>query len=170
MNRPWCLSILVALALGGAACGDEPEPARPSARPVESLPDEPPEPVTPPPGPPRPVEDPEASAEEASVNRALASAAEAAEQAPRGSDTCETALNGLLAMMDTVDRELHQHVPRPDRDGFLEVCREMPPAAQRCVTPTYAFDHQEECQRTLEALPEDVRQRFETAVQGHGAD
>lgn len=139
----------------------EPAAELPSANPMPELP--PPEAF--PPAPPSP--DPQ---DERRTNDALAAAADSAERAAAGSDECESAHNQLLAMYATVERELGGTMHRPDRAEFLEVCRLMPSEARRCIVPTYAMAHQDDCAVALDALPEDVQQRFQTVVNGPGAD
>lgn len=101
---------------------------------------------------------------------ALAAAADSAERAASGTDECESAHNQLLAMFDTVERELGGTMHRPERAEFLEVCRLMPTPARRCIVPTYAMEHQDDCAVALDALPEEVKQRFQVVVNGPGAD
>lgn len=132
--------------------------------------------ATPPPTPPPATDEfplppaaPDAR-DEARTNDALVVAADAAERAATGTDVCETAHNQLIAMLSSVSEELGQDVHRPDRAEFVEVCREMPQAARRCIMPTYAMAHQEDCTTALEALPDDLRQRFHSVVNGPDAD
>ncbi len=117
--------------------------------------------------PPPPSPDPE---DEQRTNQALSAAADSAEQAQAGSDDCESAHNQLLAMYTTVERELGGTMHRPVRQDFLEVCREMPPAARRCVVPTYAMEHGDDCATALDALPDDLKQRFAIVVNGPEAN
>lgn len=108
------------------------------------------------------VPDPEA----AETERALNAAADEAARAPTGADDCETAHNQLTAMIETVRREAGQDLRVPDRVAFLEVCREMPAEARRCLVGTYAMEHQDDCAATLSGLPDDVAQRFQMVVNG----
>lgn len=100
------------------------------------------------------------------MNRAADHAADEAERAPRGADDCETAHNQLIVMLDTVEREVGQPIHHPAREAFLEVCREMPREAQRCIVPTVAMEEQETCGRMLDELPDDLQQRFQIVVAG----
>lgn len=118
-----------------------------------------------PPVPPSP--DPQ---DERRTEQALAAAADSAEQAAAGADDCESAHNQLLAMYATVERELGGTMHRPERQAFLEVCRQMPVPARRCIVPTYAMEHQDDCAVALDALPEDVQQHLSAVVNGPGAD
>lgn len=121
---------------------------------------------SPPPAPPTAVERPiptrqepqtQVAVEETQLvdDRQLNAAATAAEHAPRGRDTCETAVNGLVAMLEAAESEGNsgERLPRPERTDFLAACRALPAAAQQCLLPTYSMAHPEECERTLMGLP-----------------
>ena len=104
------------------------------------------------------------------TNEALSVAATAAENADRGGDDCESAHNQLIAMLRTVEQELGEDVHKPERTEFLAVCREMPADARRCIVPTTAMENQDACSAALEALPDDLRQRFQSVVNGPLSD
>lgn len=154
------------VALAGCERADDPARAQRHAvapRPPQT-PTLPPPEAFPPPPPAPDVQD------EARTNQALVVAADAAERARAGVDDCETAHNQLVAMLTTVEQELGEQVHRPEKEPFVEVCREMPAPARRCIMPTYAMANQDACTAALEALPDDVRQRFQSVVNGPGAD
>lgn len=162
-KRALLLPCTALCVLVSSACGtQEAEPPR--------------EPPAPPPATERPIpanpsREPETQVtvtEEPVVDeRALNAAATAAEHAPRGRDTCETALNGLVAMLEAAESESqdHQRLPRPERADFLAACRALPAPAQQCLLPTYAMAHQEECDRTLTALPPDKLAALQAAIE-----
>lgn len=157
--------IAACLALSLVACGGsrteppqgEPEPPPPQTqRPIDTTPA------------PRPART-EVSVEEVPRmdDRALNAAATAAEHAPPGRDTCESAVNAIVAMLDAAESESpgRERLPRPEREDFLTACRALPGPAQQCLLPTYAMAHQEECNRVLLALPEGKLQAVQAAME-----
>jgi hypothetical protein len=159
-KRYTCLSVTICLlALG---CGTH--EADPSAEPAAPAPAQ------------RPIPARAAPADQTAVpendlpvinQRELVAAATAAEHAPRGSDTCETAVNGLTAMLEAAESESPggQRLPRPERSDFLAACRALPAPAQPCLVPVYAMAHQDECNRTLEALPPSQLEALQSAME-----
>jgi len=156
------LAVVVASACLIACSG--PADTDPAAQPrVEPVRD--PLPEAPPPVPPSPDAE-----DQRRTNDALAVAATAAEEAAHGTDECESAHNQLVAMLETVERELGEQVHKPERAEFLAICREMPADARRCIVPTTAMANQDACSAALEALPDDLRQRFQAVVNGPLSD
>jgi hypothetical protein len=159
MRFPSRLALVWALVCASACSADEADEARPPAPPAPEQ-----RPI-----PTRPEPTTQVTVEEVPRmdDRALNAAATAAEHAPAGRDLCETAVNGLVAMLEAAESESTNgdRLPRPERADFLAACRALPRAAQQCFVPTYAMAHQQECDRTLSELPQGQLDAVQAAME-----
>lgn len=79
---------------------------------------------------------------------ALGAAMMAAKNAPAGKTPCESAYNGMSAMVAALKDKMpaDQQRPMPPKDKFLVKCAELPADVQKCLSIAYAMDHVAECQ------------------------
>lgn len=102
------------------------------------------------PAPPRTIDAPVPEGAGAGLAEAGAALAEAiqAGAAVEGGSACETAYASAIAMIEALRSQTGQagEGTPPSRDAYLELCNELPPAAQQCLVIGYALEHQEECQ------------------------
>jgi hypothetical protein len=85
--------------------------------------------------------------------RAMSDVYLAALHAPEGATPCETAFNGLDAMVKAADeRHLPPPTDLPTRQSFLSECGALPPEDQRCLVLRYQIDHADECKARTERL------------------
>ena len=88
---------------------------------------------------------------------------EAGTAAEKGDSPCERALTGFHGMYDYLEAnaEPGEKLPRPPSSiVFVQVCESLPIEAQRCLVPSYAIEHGEECRRVNDELPEDAKARI----------
>jgi hypothetical protein len=83
-----------------------------------------------------------------------APSAEAPSAKARWTHACEEALRDHVAFYGDVDRP----PPLAKQQVFTELCLALPPLFQRCASPAYLVDHEEEC-RPVHAA-KDERQRL----------
>ncbi|MCA9533123.1 MAG: hypothetical protein KC593_05570 [Myxococcales bacterium] len=105
------------------------------------------------------------------VGAAIEGAIAAAAAVPtNGEDLCGVSYRGLQAMLTSLAQAMPDQPtnPLPQRDRFLEVCREMPREVQQCLVVSYAMEHQEQCQAASENLDPAVRARLD-AMMNSGA-
>lgn len=156
---------IVCLACGSEAEVSAPEPA--AAEPVQAAagpeaPEEPEHEEEPEPEPPTP-EELEAAAED--LEDTVVDAIEAATLAETGSTYCESAFEGMAAMIARVAAQYPEDTrPVPPRRAFIAVCERLPQEAQQCLVPSYATEHVSECGAIAEAIPEEDRRRLQEVL------
>src|SRR5690606_28802099 len=99
----------------------------------------------------------------------FASAIEAGIAAERGDSPCERALTGLYGMFDYIEAHSQkgEDIPRgPSSIVFVQVCDGLEIEAQRCMQLSYSKEHQEECARIYEELPEETKERIQKVTSG----
>ena len=109
----------------------------------------------------------------ARVGLAIEDAIEAAAaNEEEGADPCEQGYRSIQTMMERLRAQMPdaptQQLP-PEAD-FVNVCRELPPEAQRCLTVTYALQHREECEAAERAIDPELRARVEGVMQAGAAE
>lgn len=100
---------------------------------------------------------------EDTVGEALA----AAHAAEVGASTCDAAYESTAELVRVVRERFPDDAREmPPRELFVDACQRLPENAQRCMMARYALEHQQECNRALEALPPADRQRIERLLRG----
>jgi hypothetical protein len=100
------------------------------------------------------------------IGRALGAAVEASQNA--GGDTdCEKAYNGILAMMEAMQKATGRPAPRRmDQSAFMRGCAELPPQIQKCMVIGYGMQHQQECQAARAQLTPELQERVQGIMRG----
>ena len=158
------LSLLFLLA----ACdrGEEPSTVEARGEPVvhEETPREPePEPE---PEPALAEPTPEAlEAEAARLEQTVHEALLAAEEAETGSTACESAHDGIAALVARVAAQYPDETrPIPPRLAFIQICERLDPEVQRCLIPSHAMRNAAACERISEGIPPEELERLETVL------
>jgi len=103
------------------------------------------------------------------INRALG-AAVAASQNATGDTDCEKAYNGIIAMVEAMQKATGHEADssrRPDRSNFLRGCAELPPQIQQCMVISYGMQHQQECQAARTQLTPEMQERVQAIMRGN---
>lgn len=109
------------------------------------------------------AEELEAAAED--LEDTVVDAIEAATLAETGSTYCESAFEGMAAMIARVAAQYPEDTrPVPPRRAFIAVCERLPQEAQQCLVPSYATEHVSECSVVAEAIPEEDRRRLQEVL------
>jgi hypothetical protein len=138
-------------ALGGEAAGEDEAPEG-ETEPEAEPPEEPPSPA-----------DLEAAA--ADLEETVVDAIEAATLAETGSTYCESAFEGMAAMIARVAAQYPDDTrPVPPRLAFMAVCERLSQGAQQCLVPSYATEHVAECRVIAEAIPAEDLRRLEEVL------
>lgn len=83
----------------------------------------------------------------------LGEAMQAAQSAPKGKTPCETAFNGMEAMIKVLQKAPGQQKGgMPPKAKFLAACADLPVAVQNCMSVDYAMSHLQECQEAQQKL------------------
>ncbi|MFK8004294.1 MAG: hypothetical protein AB8H86_32310 [Polyangiales bacterium] len=156
-------ALLLLFACDGNSVGHHPEPTEAPAEAAEEEASVPTEGEAPhEPEPPTP-EELEAAAED--LEDTVVDAIEAATLAETGSTYCESAFEGMAAMIARVAAQYPEDTrPVPPQRAFIAVCERLPQAAQQCLVPSYATEHVSECSVVAEAIPEEDRRRLQEVL------
>jgi len=103
------------------------------------------------------------------INRALGAAVEASQHATGDTD-CEKAYNGIVAMVEAMQKATGRAADpshRPDRANFLRGCAELPPQIQQCMVISYGMQHQQECQAARTQLTPEMQARVQAIMHGN---
>lgn len=153
--------VIVCLACSAEAERTEaPETTREVGRPqvAEAEPEPEPEPEEPP-----TPEELEAAAED--LEETVVDAIEAATLAETGSTYCESAFEGMAAMIARVAAQYPEDTrPVPPRRAFMAVCERLSQGAQQCLVPSYAAEHVAECRVVADAIPDEDRRRLQEVL------
>lgn len=104
-------------------------------------------------------------AEAARLEATVRDALNAAEEAQTGSTLCESAHEGISAMVRQVAETYPDETrPIPPRLAFMQLCEQLAPEVQRCLIPTHAASHVDECGRITANLSEAQRTRLDTLL------
>ncbi len=149
---------LVSLSLTLASCQAEPTPPRlemtPAAeeREIEGAP----RPSAPAAAAPDPTDEISERAE-ALVRHAMEQAA--AEADGQGEASCDQAFQEATRMMIRMREQgaVGDGIGPPRRAPFMQACARLPPAARRCIVPSYSMTHPEECRRAREELDPELQ-------------
>ena len=112
--------------------------------------------------PPTP-EELEAAAED--LEDTVVDAIEAATLAETGSTYCESAFEGMAAMIARVAAQYPEDTrPVPPRRAFMAVCERLSQGAQQCLVPSYAAEHVSDCRVIADAIPDEDRRRLQEVL------
>lgn len=140
-----CAALLVpGAAFGADAAKKAAAPKAAKAQPAEAKPAE-----------PKPAADPAAADPQAFADATalIGEAMQAAQAAPKGATACETAFNGMEAMIKVLEKAPGaQKGAMPPKAKFLAACAELPVAVQNCMSIGYAMSHMQECQEAQQKL------------------
>lgn len=104
-------------------------------------------------------------AEAATLEQTVHEALLAAEEAETGSTACESAHDGIAALVARVAAQYPDETrPIPPRLAFIQVCERLDPEVQRCLIPTHAMRNSAECERITSSIPPEDRERLETVL------
>ena len=100
---------------------------------------------------------------EETVTEALA----AAHAAEVGAAVCDAAYESAAELVRVVRERFPEEAHEmPPRELFVSMCEQLPREAQQCMVVRYAVEHEDECRRVQEALPEADRRRMEQLLRG----
>ncbi len=106
-------------------------------------------------------------AEVEAAEETVRAAVEEASAAEVGSTYCESAYEGLTAMIRRVAAQFPDNTrTMPDRDRFMSVCDELPEGVQQCLLPSYATAHQSECAEQSASLSAEDQERLTHMLAG----
>ncbi len=110
----------------------------------------------------------EAVAEEPAIDpqQAVAAGMEAARTAERGGSTCDTAYNGIVAMVATLREQMPSGPTRtpPPRERFVDLCGRLPSQVQECMVMTYALENRVACAEAREGADPRLIEEMETLM------
>ena len=99
------------------------------------------------------------------LEETVVDAIEAATRAETGSTYCESAFEGIAAMIARVAAQYPDDTrPVPPQRAFMAVCERLSQEAQQCLVPSYAAEHVAQCSVVAEAIPEEDRRRLEEVL------
>lgn len=153
---------LLILTIVCVACGADAEMAV-SEAPAEIM--ESPEQTEPEPEPEEPPTPEELEAAAEDLEETVVDAIEAATLAETGSTYCESAFEGMAAMIARVAAQYPEDTrPVPPRRAFMAVCERLSQGAQQCLVPSYAAEHVSECRVIADAIPEEDLRRLQEVL------
>jgi hypothetical protein len=149
-------STLILVLLAAAGCEEKKEaapaaaaPAAAPAAPAAAAPAAPPA-AAPAAGAPA------AGAPAGDPGKALAAALGAAAQPPKGDTPCEQAYNGVMAMVEAMEKSMPNQPSKkgemPTKEKFMAGCSALPKDMQQCMVMSYAMGHQAECQAAQQKM------------------
>lgn len=107
----------------------------------------------------------ELEAAAADLEETVVDAIEAATRAETGSTYCESAFEGMAAMIARVAAQYPDDTrPVPPQRAFMSVCERLSQDAQQCLVPSYATEHVAECRVVADAIPEEDRRRLQEVL------
>ena len=81
--------------------------------------------------------------------KALAAALGAAAAPPKGDTPCEQAYNGVMAMVEAMEKSMPNQPSKkgelPTKEKFMAGCNALPKDMQQCMVMAYNMAHQKEC-------------------------
>lgn len=99
------------------------------------------------------------------LENTVVDAIEAATLAETGSTYCESAFEGMAAMIARVAAQYPDDTrPVPPQRAFIAVCERLSQEAQQCLVPSYATEHVAECRVIADAIPAEDRRRLQEVL------
>jgi len=100
---------------------------------------------------------------EAEGMAAVGAAMKAASEAPKGNTPCESAYNGMKAMMQAMEKQFPgAGANLPERSKFVAECSKLPPEVQKCLDVNYALAHMAECDAAQQKLDPETKARLKS--------